>query len=379
MAKAKGRAKRSTDSPPAEVTVPPKLAAILDLLAALPSEGDRDDDLDRAQSKAFDAMEAPDPVRRIALAKEALAISPLCADGYYVLAGEAATPAEAAPLYRRAMDAAASVLGAAAFEEDVGLFWGLIETRPYMRARHGLALALWELGERDAAIAHYQDMLRLNPNDNQGIRYLLLGALIELGRNGEAGELIKRYRNDWSAAWAWSRALLSFRQKGDVAASRKALARAVEANPHVTAYLLGRKRLPRTLPPFIGIGDETEAADYVDLAKSAWKATAGALIWVATSLEGGAPPAVQQRSDDVKNAVTDRIDDAVLALLLLGLHDGDRTWKSFDWAVMERLHHKGLISNPVGKAKSIAFTEEGLKAARRLHEELFVKGPVSRS
>jgi len=57
----------------------------------------------------------------------------------------------------------------------------------------------------------------------------------------------------------------------------------------------------------------------------------------------------------------DRIDEAILALLFLGRHDAIRTWKSFDWAAMERLHTKGLISDPVGKAKSVVFTEEGLR------------------
>ena len=40
----------------------------------------------------------------------------------------------------------------------------------------------------------------------------------------------------------------------------------------------------------------------------------------------------------------DRIDAAVLALLWLGLHDGWRTWKGFDWDAMNRLHRKGMIS-----------------------------------
>ncbi len=78
----------------------------------------------------------------------------------------------------------------------------------------------------------------------------------------------------------------------------------------------------------------------------------------------------------MKTSQADRIDNAVLALLLLGLHDGDRAWKSFDWEAMDRLHRKGLISNPVGKAKSVVFTEEGLEAAKRLHEALFVKDPA---
>ena len=68
---------------------------------------------------------------------------------------------------------------------------------------------------------------------------------------------------------------------------------------------------------------------------------------------------------------TNKIDDATLALLYLGLHDGARAWKGFDWDAMDRLHQEGYISDPRGKAKSVAFTEEGLERARRLLEELF--------
>jgi hypothetical protein len=68
-----------------------------------------------------------------------------------------------------------------------------------------------------------------------------------------------------------------------------------------------------------------------------------------------------------------KVDDAVLALLYLTLHDGARAWKSFDWAALNRLHQKGYISNPVGKAKSVVFTDEGLSAAERLFKQLFAK------
>ena len=71
----------------------------------------------------------------------------------------------------------------------------------------------------------------------------------------------------------------------------------------------------------------------------------------------------------------DRIDAAVLALLYLGLHDGMRAWKGFDWDALERLHARGLISNPVGKAKSVVFTDEGLREAERLFEQMFVVAP----
>jgi hypothetical protein len=60
---------------------------------------------------------------------------------------------------------------------------------------------------------------------------------------------------------------------------------------------------------------------------------------------------------------------------ILGLHEVDRIWKEFDWEAMNRLHEKGFISDPRGKAKSVAFTEKGLIEARRLLQELFSIDP----
>jgi hypothetical protein len=68
---------------------------------------------------------------------------------------------------------------------------------------------------------------------------------------------------------------------------------------------------------------------------------------------------------------TDKIDDAALALLYLTLHDGVRAWKGMDWDVLDRLHEKGMITDPVGKVKSVVFTEEGLERAKALFEAMF--------
>ena len=69
----------------------------------------------------------------------------------------------------------------------------------------------------------------------------------------------------------------------------------------------------------------------------------------------------------------DKIDEAVLALLQLTLHDGFRAWKGFAWDALGRLHAKGFIENPVGKAKSVELTDEGLRESKRLFEALFAK------
>ncbi|QEL20928.1 DUF6429 family protein [Limnoglobus roseus] len=52
-----------------------------------------------------------------------------------------------------------------------------------------------------------------------------------------------------------------------------------------------------------------------------------------------------------------KIDAALLALLSLGLDDGPRVWKGFDWDAMDRLHAAGLISDPRTPAKSVVLTE----------------------
>jgi hypothetical protein len=70
---------------------------------------------------------------------------------------------------------------------------------------------------------------------------------------------------------------------------------------------------------------------------------------------------------------TGKIDEAVLALLYLTLHDGVRAWKSFDWDTMNRLHEKGFISDPVGKTKSVLLSERGLKESERLFNKYFAK------
>ena len=68
----------------------------------------------------------------------------------------------------------------------------------------------------------------------------------------------------------------------------------------------------------------------------------------------------------------DKVDEMVLALLFLTLHDGRRAWKGHDWDAMDRLHKKGMVENPVGKAKSVVFTEQGLERSRELFMKHFV-------
>jgi hypothetical protein len=70
---------------------------------------------------------------------------------------------------------------------------------------------------------------------------------------------------------------------------------------------------------------------------------------------------------------TDRIDDAVLALLHLTLHDQNRAWKGFDWDALGRLHQKGMIDDPANTSKSVVLTGDGLQRSTKLFEAMFTK------
>jgi tetratricopeptide (TPR) repeat protein len=242
--------------------------------------------LHQAQELIFDAWETPSKKARLALARRALALSPDCADAYSVLAQDAAkTLDEKLRYYEEGVEAGERALGPEGFREFAGGFWGVLETRPYMRARASLAECLWLKGERSAAIDHYQALLKLNPNDNQGLRYLLANCLLAENRLDELGELLRRYRSEVSANWLYNRALYFFRREGPGAKANRELRRSIRCNPFVPLYLLRQTKLPRSLPEFYSPGDPNEAVLYASGCQPSWDQTPYALDWLAREFE----------------------------------------------------------------------------------------------
>lgn len=257
------------------------LGALLEQVAnPLLDDVEADEALDKAKEVFYKACDAPSKKKRIELAKKAIAISPLCADAYVLLAEHEEWASDAQlDLYKKAEEAGRKSIGGQ-YDELAGEFWGWIETRPFMNAKLGLAVCLWERGNRDEALGHLRELLRLNPNDNQGVRSILAAYLLECSLHDELAALLKAYKEDTSADLSFSRALLAFRQHGDSAKSRKALAAAIEQNPHVRAYLAGEKTLPESLPPFYSPGADSEAQHYIDSFKKGWDETPGAIDWL---------------------------------------------------------------------------------------------------
>ena len=243
-------------------------------------KGSSREEIRQAQDLAYDADEAPDRARCHALARKALQISPLCADAWLELANLRNLTLESRREYLvRAVCAGELAIGERRFVEDKGHFWLVLETRPYMRARFALAEDLWFSGSHDVAIGHLRAMLELNPNDNQGLRYVLLDWLMKVGDDDAARRLLAEHREEVSTFFEFSRALLAFKATGDSEPARLAAAGATLSNRHVGRYLAD----PNTwyaLTDFYSPGQESEAAWYTQELGPVWRRTPGAIEWI---------------------------------------------------------------------------------------------------
>lgn len=235
---------------------------------------------EKAQELIIQAVDAPERRAR-KLIRDALKLDPHCVDAYVLLGEMSDSLPSAITEFRKAVAAGEQTLGQEILENAHGKFWRLIETRPYMRALRNLALSLWNYGEVDEALALYNKMLKLNPDDNQGIRYKLLDALILLRRHDEAVDLLDSF-DDGMAHWAYNQALLLFRTEGRSKKTEDALQTALDINEYVPDYLLGLEPMPdpEEMPETFSFGDESEAIAYVFGAFPLWAATPGAQYWL---------------------------------------------------------------------------------------------------
>lgn len=234
-----------------------------------------------AQELAFRAMQTARDTECAALCRRALALDPDCADALVCLAqAEKAGDEEYEQRVREAVAAGERALGKKVFAELRGHFWGFMETRPYMRARMELARLLQNSGRDAEALTHLEEMLELNTDDNNGLRYGVVALHLRLHRPERAAFWLERYRNDESAFFVWAIVLLRLAGE-DSAGALQALAAARRSNPHAEPYLSGAKKLPRKLPEYYGFGDENEGVLAADTLASAYDAFPAARSWLA--------------------------------------------------------------------------------------------------
>lgn len=247
--------------------------------------------LERAQDLSYEAVEARGR-RQLQLLRKALEICPDCADAYVLLAERESDLEQAHELYARGTTAGERALGPRMFEEDAGDFWGILETRPYMRARFGLAQCCEASEQLDEAIGHYEELLRFNPNDNQGVRYRLAGCLLRAKRFDQLEELLNRH-DEPAAHWRFLTALAAYATEGNTPKSRGHLAAAHKANRHVRKYVLRNAPLPEDQPAAFHFGGDDEAVIVASEMIDEWEAIEGALDWLDQNTKS--PPRKRRR------------------------------------------------------------------------------------
>ncbi len=236
----------------------------------------------QAQELYYEAMDAPTAAKRLRLLEQALTLDPGDVDVLLaLLPHEPFALGEEIECLQLLVQLAARRLGQDVFQELKGTFWGFHETRPYMRARARLAEILRRAGRHEEAIGEWQAMLELNPGDNQGLRYMLLPALLRGNHLEAARKLIAAYPGEvgFSAAFAWGQVLERF-LSDDAPGAAAALKVARKQNPHVQVYIKGHREIPKIMPEAYSPGSKDEAICFAEGLRSAWEKHPAALAWL---------------------------------------------------------------------------------------------------
>jgi hypothetical protein len=117
------------------------------------------------------------------------------------------------------------------------------------------------------------------PNDNQGLRYALLGHYLEIDDLAGAVRLFAEFEGECSVMFAWGRVLERY-LAGDLPGAVQELQHARKQNPDVQGFITGRKKLPKSRPDFYSLGDITEAIACMDVIGAAWAKHREAVQWL---------------------------------------------------------------------------------------------------
>ena len=261
---------------------------------------------ERTLEKVYDAES---DARRAKLLRRALEIDPGCVDALTLVARSFEDSTDAVLLLDAAVEVGARRLGEPMFETGLGKFWGIYETRPYMRAL--LALAEAELDSMDfgKAFEFYRRLIELSEDDNLGVRNTLVGALLYADRLEDARQLaFDRFGDEASPLMLWARTLILFLER-DFDAAAVALERARAANEHVQEFLAGEFELSDEPPALYQVGSIEEAEIVARDLTPAWRLHPLALLWLEVGGKPGDDRYFGGYSDPELQAVLDDWDD----------------------------------------------------------------------
>lgn len=233
---------------------------------------------EKSDDLVYEAYECS-PAKGLKLIQEALKLDPENIRALNYIADREEDIDEATRLYKQSMIIGEKKLGKKFFQENKGLFWGIHETRPYMTAKLNYADCLCSNGKIEEGIKEYTEILELNPNDNQGVRYILSGILLHEKKYDEYLKLHNSYKEK-STFWLFNYALFLYITKGETKESNKALKEADKCNKHVIQFMTQQKQIKSEIPGHYSPGQEDEAICYLMDNFSIWRNNSESIFWL---------------------------------------------------------------------------------------------------
>lgn len=178
------------------------------------------------------AMDAEDEKMARKHAQRALSIDPYCTDAELILINLMdATMEEIKKRYEKLVEKTEAHLREEGYFEDdnIGDFYGILETRPYMRALGEYLDLLIRLGKYRMAEATAQKMIHLNENDNMGARYRLIALYAVLEDTEAAESLYEQYPEE--NTFMLLPLVMLYYKKDDYTKARRYLKIAARKNP----------------------------------------------------------------------------------------------------------------------------------------------------
>jgi len=209
---------------------------------------------------------------------EALELDPDSIEGYEYLGNTGEHPAISLAFYEKGVALGDKQFGGKFLEEHFGHFWGMHETRSYMRCMQMTAEILGVMGKSEENIATYEKMIELNPNDNQGVRAQLGISLLEVGDLKKFMHYDQLFDLEDSTYSNFNRALAQYKNEGASPEANKMMQIAVNSNGYVVAKLNSKKDIVSARTSYV-LGSKDEANSYAFFAQDLWRNTKGALAW----------------------------------------------------------------------------------------------------
>jgi tetratricopeptide (TPR) repeat protein len=236
-------------------------------------------DEERAQDLVFEAQELPREQGK-RKARQALELDSNCIEAYEYLGDTSRSIDKSIAYFKKGIEIGRERFGGAFLKENKGHFWGIFETRPFMRCLINYSDCLYAKEKVQESIAVLEELIELNPNDNQGVRDQLGLYYLQLDKLEEFRKLHNKFENDGGAFHDFNLALFIYKSEGRTKKANESLKYDMEKNEFVVPKLLQRKQQINKLPQLYGFGDENEATYYVFYAKDIWRQTFGALAWI---------------------------------------------------------------------------------------------------